>query len=196
MCSRAPRLKLEQFFCRTGRTTTPSSSSSSSSGPTSGYSIIFRSPRVAVGGTTQPNIWHVFYLQSALHTKIVRHNFAFGAMEPSTGNARVLAASSKTTVHHGATTLSLASFPLLSECFGDRHNRHRGVHTRVYAPLIETRGDFVVCLTQPRRVFEGFKKSVSSRHWFTHFFYSSSFVGPPLGFQTRASWCTELESPA
>ena len=99
---------------------------------------------MAVGGTTQPNIWHVFYLQSALHTNIVQHNFAFRAMVPSTGKPRVLAASSKTTVHHGATTLTLVSIPLLSECVGGRHNRHGGVHTRVCASLIEKRGDFVV----------------------------------------------------
>ena len=117
-------------------------------------------------------------------------------MVPSTGKPRVLVGSSKTTVHHGATTLSLVSFPLLSECFGGWHNRHGGVHMRVCAPLMEKRGDSVVCLTQSRLVLDGFKKPVSPRYWFTHIFYSSSFVGPPLGFQTRASWCTELESPA
>ena len=148
---------------------------------------------MAVGGTTQPNIWHVFYLQSALHTKIVQQTFASRAMVLSTGKPRVLAASSKTTVLHGATTLALVSFPLVSECFGGRRNRHGGVHTRVCAPLIEKRGDFVACLTQSRRVFDGFKKTVSPRYWFTHLFHSSSFVAPPLGFQSRASWCTELE---
>ena len=153
-------------------------------------------PRVAVGGTTHPNIWRVFYLQSALHTKIVQHNFAFLAMVLSTGKPRVLAASSNTTVHHGASTLALLSFSILSECFGGRHNRHGGLHTRVCAPLNEKRGGFVVCLTQYRRVFDRFEKTVSPRYWFTHLFYSSSFVAPPLGFRSRASWCTELESPA
>ena len=66
---------------------------------------------------------------------------------------------------------------------------------RVCAPLMEKRGDSVVCLTQSRLVLDGFKKPVSPRYWFTHIFYSSSFVAP-LGFQSRALWCTELESPA
>ena len=118
-------------------------------------------------------------------------------MVPSTGKPRVLAASSKTTVHHAQQLLRSYHSHFYRNVLG-ADTTGTGVYTRVCAPLIEKRGDFVVCLTQSRRVFNGFKKSVSPRcYCFTHLFYSSSsFVAPPLGFQSRASWCTELESPA
>ena len=70
------------------------------------------------------------------------------------------------------------------------------VCTRVCARLWSKSGEISSCLTQSRRVFDGLKKSVSPCYWFIHAFYSNILVAPPLGFQSRGSWCTELESPA
>lgn len=106
----------------------------------------------------------------------MQDNLAFRATVASAGmqDARVLAANRKTTLQHGATILGLVAFPLESGCFGGRYNRDGGVHARVRAVYRQAGGFRRVCITQSRRVFDGFKNQ--SRRVVGSNVYSSSLA--------------------
>ena len=120
-------------------------------------------------------------------------------MVPSTGKPRVLAASSKTTVHHAQQLLRSYHSHFYRIVLG-AGTTDTEVCTRVRARFWSKSGGISSCVSPNLAAFSTVsKKNQSRRVWLTgsqFFFYSSSSVAPPLGFQSKASWCTELESPA